>query len=904
MADKTPEELAHEAAATESSDTFYRYLRVAPADFEDEDTVQVAFSSEYPAQQRASKSDESLGIAKEGELYWEVLSHDLKDIDLSQLNNSGAFLDEHVSTRHLGNVEKAVLSDDRKCRAVLKFDKASKLSKTRKKQIRSSRPHISNGYKHTDYLGKFTLANGQSAHRFAWKPTEISSVADPADPTVGANRAAQMCHCIGCAAMFKRDFLNEEYMCPECADASDPDEDEDEKRTGTNRIFRVKSVKSDRGEMRISYNTLAEDLYKAADKHKQFKTKRDNGDVHSDFRIHDIHHVKNDTDGDTWKAEVYSPAWSSDSKLYVVDFKYDGENLEMGEATESERTHGTKPVEQRAGDKTGQLSRSSVDYEKVDLNILVSGLNPEKKNILRNKLMAEIVTKTPEQEAQLVIDTAETSPHVRKALADKGFIAKSTIEADAKTRSDKFKARNTELSALETEFTKEYGARVARSASADGKKGEPFYLRDKIKILSLEHQSMDDAKTPEEVRMSFRSKVNDLKEGSYLAPNPVDAVLAPDSVAEACDLFECIRRTVAEAKKRGIISTSLMPFDGAEKEANEGIRKQLQDVPGGNRILECGGFTMPANAQSNFRKDGKGAMKRSATQNLTRDFLAGDFGQAGAMIAPEFMPWIDLLRNKIICSELGATFLGGLTGPVVFPRLTAATIAQSVAEGVQLQPFDQVLDQVKLEPHRCGSRQFYSRLALLQPSYDVESLIWNDHSAVIARYIDYMALNGTGAGDQPLGLLNIPGINQIVFGGTPQYQQLINFETQIRKFNVEGNLAFATTSVGRGRLKALPMTLVGSTVVSNPSVAMWRGGEDDGTLLDFKAMATQQIPFDILLAGVFENMLIGMFGGIISIVDNFTRADRDEIALTLNTYFDDNVRHVQAFTRSLDSCNQ
>jgi HK97 family phage major capsid protein len=215
-----------------------------------------------------------------------------------------------------------------------------------------------------------------------------------------------------------------------------------------------------------------------------------------------------------------------------------------------------------------------------------------------------------------------------------------------------------------------------------------------------------------------------------------------------------------------------------------------------------------------------------------------------------------------------------------------------------------VLSQIKLVPHRCGSRQYYSRLTLLQSMPDFEAFVWNDHSKVIAIYIDEMCLNGTGAADQPLGVLNQPGINQVVFGGTPTYAQLVSFRTAIRKYNVDGPIAFTTTSVGQGRMAVLPETLVGSTVISGATNAQWQGDELNGRVLQARAIASQQIPNDILLCGVFDQMLIGSWGGIVSVVDNYTRADRDEIALTLNTYFDTNVRHPQAFTRSADSVNQ
>jgi len=312
-----------------------------------------------------------------------------------------------------------------------------------------------------------------------------------------------------------------------------------------------------------------------------------------------------------------------------------------------------------------------------------------------------------------------------------------------------------------------------------------------------------------------------------------------------------------------------------------------------------GGFMTPRT------KGRKWDMGRKSGGRMTRDALASDFGTVGAMIAPEFRPYIELLRNSTVLDKLGCTYIGGCNGEQVFPRQEAATVAQSVAEGSQLNAYDQTLGQIKMTPKRVGSRQYYSRLAVIQAVPGWEAMVWNDHSKVLALYQDEMGINGTGAADQPTGILNQAGINQLIFGGTPTYQNILNFCTQIRKFNVPGELAFCTTSVGQGRLAFLPAALNGSTVITQGELdAIWKGDEENGEMLGCKAVASQQIPGDILLAGVFSELLMASWGGIFTTLDNYTRADRDEVAITFNTYFDIAVRHAQAFTRSLDSVNQ
>lgn len=860
----------------------FRFSRADADSADDEEkTIQVCFASEELVLRKARAWEEELGIAKAGTKYWELLSHRKEDVDFSELDGGkGTVLDEHENSLQLGKVPRAKLSKDKVSRGVLKFDGLSELSNTRFEQMkRGERTGISTGYWHTSFVADEGEKDGYPIKRVAWAADEISSVRCAADTNrAGVRRSAEgQWACLCCGGMFDRAKLDENYECG-C---------ETEIRAKREAVKTRKAVKPDDFKFKrtvhdaklkrdvedeVSFSDLRSMVSAVADSDKRFKSKRQNGDVFSAFFVDDIIY---DQDEEAWKAVLFN--WY-DSTVWEVAFELDGETVTLGEAVEGR-------IVQKFEALAEDTKRSTVDSNKI------TKAGNTAPNILKRNFMAEEIKLTPE----LVIDSLET-PAVKAALEAKGFVARKAVEADAKTRSDKFKARNTEITTLEAEFVKDFGNRVGRE-TRDGKK-QPFYLRDKIHIAALEACAMDDVKPDSEVRQIFRTKVDDLKRDSSAEPNLIEAVNAPDDVANACDLFGAIRTMVKEALKRGTQSTGLKPFEGAEKEADEGIRRQLADIPGTIRITEQGGFIMPHNARSRIQRKG------GAGGRLQRDFLAGDFPTGGALIAPDFMPWIDLLRNRVVLAELGATFLSGLTGPLVFPRLEASTVAQSVAEGAQLNPYDQVLGQIKMEPHRVGSRQYYSRLAILQPSCDVEALIWNDHAEVRARYIDAMGINGTGAADQPLGILNMPGINQVVFGGTPTYTQLVSFRTNIRKFNVPGPLAFATTSVGQGRLAVLPKNLIGATVVSNSSEAMWKGDELDGQLLDSKAMASQQIPGDILLAGVFANLMIGMFGGIVSTVDNFTRADRDEIAITFNNYFDTAVRHAQAFTRSADTVNQ
>ena len=225
-------EVESQADASRSKDKsspgiFYRYSEVESS--ADGKRFQISFSSETPVERVARACDVEIGAAKKvGEKYLEILSHKKGDADFSDLNNDGAFLDEHDPQVQLGTIRRAVLSQDKMGRASVEFDGASELSKIRRKQFeRKSRKHVSVGYRHTKFLGDEKLPDGRTAKRFAWQADEISSVAMPADNKAGVNRAkegaftradddAEMAHCLRCGEEFPRADLDDDFMCEDC----------------------------------------------------------------------------------------------------------------------------------------------------------------------------------------------------------------------------------------------------------------------------------------------------------------------------------------------------------------------------------------------------------------------------------------------------------------------------------------------------------------------------------------------------------------------------------------------------------------------------------------------------------------------------------------------------------------
>ena len=852
----------------------FRYFRAGKADFTDDNTFQVCMSSEFPAEQRATKEHEKLGIAKAGEKYVEILSHDEGDVDLSRFvgENRAPLLDEHKDNRHLGYIKDARLSTDKHVRGVIVFDQVSKLSKTRCAEVRAdSRRNFSIGYAHTRYLGSVKLDDGRTGHRFAWAGLELSNVAVPADPGAQKGRSAknQECSCIACGDRYARKDLNDEYVCADCAEAESP-ADETERKAGE-RQFRAKSADK---EFCISHGELRRKVDESLNGDTRFKSKRANGDVFSDYYLHDVHQLS--ADGNSFQAVVSSPAWRDGSKLYAVDFSYDGSAVTLGERTHVEAKTTLEAVERAVPFDAKQFRSIPEPESQVDSQTLQRSAQAQQPNLTPNimpKTAAELAAENPDAVAQI------------RSEAEKS--TRSIVLNEINTKAQKVEEANKEVRARANDMVKTHGMKWV------GKPGEVQVVADVLRKIESEICAMDDSHDAVERRTEFSRRAMAAIEGARAPLNQQDAAALPFELAGRCSLRR-LYNAAAEEAGRGNRTSAFRPKDGAEAEADKELRNNAKNFPGGEAI-EMAGVQLPVNMPARQLNLTDRQLRR-----MTRDALAGDFASSGALIAPDFrFPTIELLRNKMALGRAGITILGGAVGNIVLPRQTGATTSQSVAEGAILAAYDQTFDQVKLTPHRIGSKQNYSRLALLQAGDDFEALVINDHMAQNALRADYLVLNGSGGNDEPVGILNQPGIGAVVFAGSAAnaYKNIIALETAIRKSNIDEAPTYITTSAARGTLRITPATLTGSTVVSGQTQALWVGEQ----LVGRDAVDSQQVPGDILLALVGRHVVMAQWGGWQVVLDTLTLADADKIKLSMNTYIDSALRHPQAVARSVDS---
>ena len=271
-----------------------------------------------------------------------------------------------------------------------------------------------------------------------------------------------------------------------------------------------------------------------------------------------------------------------------------------------------------------------------------------------------------------------------------------------------------------------------------------------------------------------------------------------------------------------------------------------------------------------------------------RDMNSGD---DAALFSDDFRggDFIDALRNQSSVMQAGARMLGGLSGDVKIPKKTAASTAAWIStEGGDATESEMTVGQVSLAPKTLGAFTDVTRQLLIQSSLDVEGLIRDDLSRALAIAIDKAGLEGTGSAGQPTGILNTTGVNTVTAfaGANPTFAEVVSLETAVAEDNaLLGNLSYIMPASMYGALKTTEKASGTAQFVVEP------GGSING----YRGIVSNQATAGNLYFGNFDDLLIGMFGGLDLTVDPYTMSKSGTIRLVALQSVDMAVRHAVSF---------
>lgn len=292
-----------------------------------------------------------------------------------------------------------------------------------------------------------------------------------------------------------------------------------------------------------------------------------------------------------------------------------------------------------------------------------------------------------------------------------------------------------------------------------------------------------------------------------------------------------------------------------------------------------------------------------------RDLVKGTPSAGGDLVATDVLAgsFIELLRNRMVVKQAGATVLGGLVGDVAIPRQTGAGTAYWLAESGAPTESQQAFDQVPMSPKTVGAFTDISRKLLKQSSIDVEMFVRNDLASVLSLAIDRAALHGDGTGNQPTGIASTSGIGSVAGGANgaaPTLANIVQLESEVAIDNADvGRLAYVTNSKVRGKLKQ-------TEKVATTGQFLWENGPNP--LNGYGAFVTNQVRSDLdkgtstgvcsaIFFGNWADLVIGMWGVLDVLVDPYTGGTSGTVRVITLQDVDIAVRHAQSFAAMLDA---
>lgn len=301
-----------------------------------------------------------------------------------------------------------------------------------------------------------------------------------------------------------------------------------------------------------------------------------------------------------------------------------------------------------------------------------------------------------------------------------------------------------------------------------------------------------------------------------------------------------------------------------------------------------------------------------------RDLATTPVASGGAMVATDLLAadFITLLRNASMVRRMGARVLSGLVGNVAIPRQIGSITPGWVAQAGPASESDASFAQVTMSMKTCHGIQDITRDLLMQSTPAAEGLVRADLIETMATQVDFIALHGTGASNQPTGLAATAGIGSEaggVNGLAPTWDNIVNLESLVANNNAaQGATGYLTNTRVRGRLKRT------QKFTGTNGQEIWMGppaGADGGlfgTLNGYTAGVSNNVRNDLtkgtssgvcsaIFFGNWADLLIGEWGTAEILPDEVTQAANRIIRMHVWQSLDIAVRRQQSFAAMLDA---
>ncbi len=331
----------------------------------------------------------------------------------------------------------------------------------------------------------------------------------------------------------------------------------------------------------------------------------------------------------------------------------------------------------------------------------------------------------------------------------------------------------------------------------------------------------------------------------------------------------------------GIVNRNL---DGLEKEVDEMGSAEYERLG-----LERRGHVIPS-----------AYLRAASGQNYTTP------ADGGNLVEEVERRYLDILREKLVVADLGATVLTDLVG--TFTVISSSAIQASwEGEAEKTGIKKAAYTKISMKPNRSAVSVALTKDLLRQTSFDVEKDLLDKITTAHADLLEQAAINGMGTDGQPTGILNTAGIGSVAMGtngGAIDWKHIVALETEVNSKNANrGSMAYLSNAKVNGALKVTEMAAgTARFLLSNEAPKTLNGYPFDWTNLvpSNLTKGTAASKCSALIFGNFQDLYVGQWGGIDIVVDPYTGAGSGEVFLTLNAWNDVKVAEPKSFAAIKD----
>jgi HK97 family phage major capsid protein len=339
---------------------------------------------------------------------------------------------------------------------------------------------------------------------------------------------------------------------------------------------------------------------------------------------------------------------------------------------------------------------------------------------------------------------------------------------------------------------------------------------------------------------------------------------------------------VIEAKEVGLTQTEARSFSflkAIRAMANPGDRKAQADAAFEREVSDA--------AAKAYGKEARGFMVPNETLHIRADERQNTVDDA-ALVAEDHLggSFIEILRNRLVVSQMGIQRLSGLRGDIDIPTQESSVQAYWVGEDAAPTNSEATFGSKKASPKTVAAYVDMTRRILIQSDPSIEALIRADLAYVMAQAVDSAAISGDGTSNAPIGVMSTAGISKIP-SATISWGDLIDMQSALDSDNaLNGSLSYLLNPVEAGTAKQ---------TAKATGEAIMLMTVNPGSIAGYPAHVSNQIEAGSWLFGDWSQLIMCEWSGLDLMVDPYSLSTSGGVRTTAFHDLDFVVRHAESF---------